>query len=81
MGKAQTLLGQLVEMRSLVERVSVTPEFGPSQIVCENENDVGFASFSQTGNTQKERNEQNQEVFHHYLRKSETEDAESLPLD
>ena len=43
MGESKALLGQLVKMRGFVKGVSVTPEFGPSQIVCENENDVGFA--------------------------------------
>ena len=47
MGKAKTLLGQFVEVRGLVKRVAVAPQFRPAKVISQNENNVWLSSLKE----------------------------------
>ena len=62
--KANALLGQFVEVGGFVKGVPVASEFGPAEIIGENEDDVGLAVFGKSKESDVTQGEQGQDGFH-----------------
>lgn len=61
-GEEHAVLGQLVDVRSLVEGCSVAPEVAPAEVVDEKEDEIGFI-FCKKGRVKSEQKNEAKE-FH-----------------